>query len=98
MKRGDTVTLIDHLPLFTGAGLRAGSRWRVDQVHPQQRTVNLASLISGAIVACCIPMSRLIVEKPEVIAVVVEPVAVPVAVLAPAPQRELAALVSDEDF
>ncbi len=63
MKPGDTVTLIDHLPLFTGAGLRAGSRWRVDQFHADRSVVNLASITSGAIVACCVPVERLRVEK-----------------------------------
>lgn len=58
MKPGDIVILNDHLPLLTGTGLRAGSRWAVDSVYQQQGAANLADR-SGAIVACCVPLSRL---------------------------------------
>lgn len=61
MNPGDIVTLTDHLPLFTGAGLRAGSRWVVASIHTQHETANLADR-HGAIVACCVPTSRLKID------------------------------------
>lgn len=58
MTPGCIVELLDHLPLFTGAGLRAGSRWTVDAIYPDRGVANIASN-NGAIVACSVPMSRL---------------------------------------
>lgn len=58
MTPGCTVELIDHVPLLTGAGLRAGSRWTVATIHAESGTANIADR-SGAIVACCVPVGRL---------------------------------------
>lgn len=58
MTPGCTVELLDHLPLFTGAGLRAGSRWMVDAVYPDRGIANIADR-NGAVVACAVPVQRL---------------------------------------